>query len=164
MDSTVFFQGWGGLLRVVVAGVLGYTALVLALRVTGKRALGKLNAFDLVVSVALGSTLASLVLNSSVALAEGVTAFVILLTMQYLVTFLSVRSTRVARLVRAEPTLLFRSGFLAEAMRQQRVTEDELRQAARSEGHADLDGVAAILIEADGTLSVLTSLPDHQHR
>ncbi len=159
MDSTVFFQGWGGLLRVVVAGVLGYTALVLALRVTGKRALGKLNAFDLVVSVALGSTLASLVLNSSVALAEGVTAFVVLLTMQYLVTFLSVRSTRVARLVRAEPTLLFRDGFLHQAMRQQRVTEDELQQAARSEGHADLDGVAAIVIEADGTLSVLTSAP-----
>ncbi len=164
MDSTVFFQGWGGLLRVVVAGVLGYAALVLALRVTGKRALGKLNAFDLVVSVALGSTLASLVLNSSVALAEGVTAFVVLLSMQYLVTFLSVRSTRVARLVRAEPTLLFRDGFLTEAMRQQRVTEDELRQAARSEGHADLDDVAAILIEADGTLSVLTSIPEHPHR
>ncbi len=160
MDSTVFFQGWGGLVRVVVAGALGYIALVLALRVTGKRALGKLNAFDLVVSVALGSTLASLVLTSSVALAEGVTAFGVLLAMQYLVTFLSVRSPRVARLVRAEPTLLYRDGFLLQAMRQQRVTQDELRQAARSAGHADLAGVAAILIEADGTLSVLTSPPD----
>ncbi len=63
-------------MRVVVAGVLGYVAVIPALRVTGKRALGtghwalgKLNAFDLIVSVALGSTLASLVLNSSVALA-----------------------------------------------------------------------------------------------
>lgn len=129
MDSTVFFPGWGGLVRVVVAGALGYTALVLALRVASKRALGKLNAFDLIVSVALGSTLASLVLNSSVTLAEGVTAFAVLLAMQYLVTFLSVRSTRVAQLVRTEPTLLFRDGFLLQAMRQQRVTQDELRQA-----------------------------------
>ena len=70
----MFYDGWMGLVRVVVAGTCAYAALVLLLRISGKRTLAKLNAFDFVVTVALGSTLATVVLSSSVALAEGVVA------------------------------------------------------------------------------------------
>ena len=51
----MFFDSWFGLLRVLVVGALAYAALILFLRVSGKRTLTKLNAFDLVVTVALGS-------------------------------------------------------------------------------------------------------------
>ena len=71
----MFFESWSALLRLAIVGVSAYVALVLLLRVFGKRTLAKLNAFDLVVTVALGSTLAAVLLNRSVALAEGVLAF-----------------------------------------------------------------------------------------
>ena len=67
----MFFDGWAGLLRVLVVGALAYAALVLLLRVSGKRTLSKMNAFDLVVTVALGSTLATVLPSRDVALAEG---------------------------------------------------------------------------------------------
>ena len=106
----MFFDNWLGVLRVLVVGVVAYAALVLLLRVSGKRTLAKLNAFDLIVTVALGSTLATVVLSKSVALAEGLAAFILLVGMQYLVAWLSVRSPRFSDLVKSEPTLLLHQG------------------------------------------------------
>lgn len=155
----MFFDNWTGLLRVLVVGTSAYAALVLLLRVSGKRTLAKLNAFDFVITVALGSTLATVVLSSSVALVEGVTALALLVALQYVVAWASVRSPRVERLVKSEPTLLYRDGFLEGAMRRQRVTADEVEQAARGQGHADLRSVAAVVLETDGSLSFLTDPP-----
>lgn len=147
----MFFDNWMGLLRVVVIGTLAYVALVLLLRVTGKRTLSKMNAFDLVVTVALGSTLATVLLSKDVALAEGLVAFALLVLLQYAITWLSVRSDRVRSLVKAEPCLLLRDGqFLREAMRRERVTEDEVQAAARAQGIATLDDVAAAVLEPMG--------------
>ena len=159
----MFFNSWQDLLRVGVTGVLAYVALLLLLRTSGKRTLSKLNAFDFVVTVALGSTLATVVLSSEVALADGVAALALLVGLQWVVAFASSRSRRVERLVKAEPTLLYRNGFLAAAMRKERVTADELRQASRSQGHAGLEKVAAIVLETDGTLSILTEQPSSLH-
>ena len=58
----MLFDGWDELGRVLVMGVLGYAGLIVILRVTGKRTLAKMNAFDLVVTVSLGSVLAAAVL------------------------------------------------------------------------------------------------------
>lgn len=82
------FDSWFGLLRVLVVGTIAYAALVLLLRVSGKRTLAKLNAFDLIVTVALGSTLATVLLSKSVALVEGLAAFALLAGLQYLVVAL----------------------------------------------------------------------------
>jgi uncharacterized membrane protein YcaP (DUF421 family) len=65
--------------------------------VSGKRTLAKLNAFDVVITVALGSTLATILLSEGVALAAPVTAFALLITLQYVVTAVSLRSRSIAR-------------------------------------------------------------------
>jgi len=155
----MFYDDWQGLVRVVVVGTCAYVALVLLLRVSGKRTLAKLNAFDFVVTVAIGSTLATVLLSKDVALAEGVTALALLVGLQYAVAWASTRSHWAERLVKSEPTLVFRDGLLPNAMHRTRVTESELRQAARGQGHADLDAVRAIVLETDGSLSILTNLP-----
>lgn len=155
----MFFDNWDGLVRVVVVGVCAYVALLLLLRASGKRTLAKLNAFDFVVTVALGSTLATVLLSSEVALAEGVLAMAVLVALQFLVAWLSVRSRRVEGLVKSEPTLLYRSGFLHGSMRRMRVTEDEIRQAARATGKSGLDEVTAVVLETDGSLSILSEVP-----
>ena len=67
--EAIFFNGWSVLGRTLLIGVLAYVSLVFMLRVSGKRTLAKMNAFDLVVTVAIGSTLATIVLSRSVALA-----------------------------------------------------------------------------------------------
>jgi uncharacterized membrane protein YcaP (DUF421 family) len=158
----MFFDSWQGVGRVILVGTLAYAALVVLLRVSGKRTLTKMNAFDLVVTVALGSTLATIVLSKDVALLEGVTAFVLLVALQFAVTWLSVRSRRVRRLVKSDPTLLFYRGRILEgALRDQRVTEEEVRAAIRAEGKSELAEVEAVILETDGSFSVLSN-PDRQ--
>lgn len=154
----MFFSDWSGLLRVVIVGVLAYLSLVFLLRISGKRTLSKMNAFDLIVTVALGSTLATVLLSKDIALAEGVAAFTLLIGLQYVITWLSVRSRRMSNLVKAEPTLLFSGGrFLHDALRRERVTEDEVRAAIRSQGVPDMESVAAVILETDGGMTVLHS-------
>jgi uncharacterized membrane protein YcaP (DUF421 family) len=135
---------------------LSYVALILLLRVSGKRTLTKMNAFDLVVTVALGSTLATVVLSPDVALAEGVLALAMLIGMQLAITWLSVRSATLKHVVKSEPSLLFHDGrMLSRALRAQRVTEDEVRAAMRAEGVRRVEDVEAVILETDGSFTVL---------
>jgi uncharacterized membrane protein YcaP (DUF421 family) len=152
----MFYNGWHGPLRVVLVGTLAYAALIVLLRVSGKRTLSKLNAFDLVVTVSLGSTLATILLSRDVALVEGVVALTLLIGLQFVVTWLSVRSARFGGLVKADPMLLFfRGQFLRAAMRRARVTEDEVLAAVRENRFASLDEVEAVVLETAATLTVL---------
>ena len=110
----MFFDDWTGLGRVLIVGTLAYAALVLFLRISGKRTLTKLNAFDFIVTVALGSTLATVLLSESVALAEGALAMALLIALQFAITWLSVRAPWFRALVKSEPTLIFRDGRFLE--------------------------------------------------
>jgi len=150
----MFFDSWR-LGRVLVVGPLAYISLVLILRISGKRTLTKLNSFDLVVTVALGSTLATVLLSKSVALAEGVLAMALLIFLQFAITWLSVRSSRFQELVKSEPSLLVHQGrFLDSALRAQRITREEILAALRSNGVADAAD-AAVVLETDGTIAVI---------
>lgn len=152
----MLFNGWMSLGRTAIVCLLAYMALVVLLRVSGKRTLAKMNAFDLVVAVALGSTLSAVRMSQEVALAEGVAMMALLILCQSAVAWGSVRSGMIRRLVRVEPTLLVNRGeFFTSALRSQRVTESEVRQAARAQGVADLDDVA-IVLETDRSFSVLS--------
>lgn len=152
----IFFTGWSNLLRILVIGVLAYVTLVFFLRISGKRTLSKMNAFDLVVTVALGSTLATVLLNRDVTLAQGALAFALLVVMQYAVTWSSVRVAPLRRLVTGEPTLLFYNGeFMPAALRRVRVTAEEVRAAIRSAGLSSLGQAQAVVLETDGSFSVV---------
>jgi len=152
----MLFDGWAGIGRTLVVGALAYAALVVILRVSGKRTLSKMNAFDFVVTVALGSTLATILLSQNVALAEGITALALLVGLQYAITWLSVRSPAVNDLVKSEPALLlYRGEFLHGQMRRSRVVEAEVRAAVRAQGVASLAEVEAVVLETDGSFSVV---------
>ena len=152
----MLFDSWAGLGRVLLVGTLAYVVLVLLLRISGKRTLSKLNAFDLVVTVALGSTLATVLLSKSVALAEGALALALLISLQYAIAWLSVRSPRLEGMIKAEPTLLLHRGrFLEQAMRAERITREEILAALRASGAAEPQAIAAVVLETDGSLSVI---------
>ncbi len=152
----MFFESWAGLGRILLVGPLAYVALLLVLRISGKRTLTKFNAFDFVITVALGSTLATALLSKSVPLAEGALGLALLVFLQFVITWLSVRAPWFDRLVKSEPTLLLRKGeFLDRALRQQRVTREEVLAALRANGVADISTVAAVVLETDGSISVI---------
>ena len=152
----MFFTGWDSLLRTLVVGVASYAMLVLFLRVSGKRTLSKLNAFDFVVTVALGSTLATGLLAKDVAVADTVTAFGLLIGLQFLVTWSSVRLRWIRGAVTGEPHLLARRGeLLPEVMRKTRIAESEIHAALRSAGVGALEEAEAVVLETDGSISVV---------
>ena len=159
----MFFSSWADIGRVVVTGVVAYVSLLLLLRVSGKRTLAKMNAFDFVVTVALGSTLASMLLSKDAAIADGVVALTVLIACQFVVAWGQVRSTWLRRIVKGQPALLFYQGeWLAGAMARERVTRDELLAAMRSGGAASEQDVAAVVLETDGSVSVIRQPADPQ--
>ncbi|MCY7376749.1 MAG: hypothetical protein LH472_12385 [Pyrinomonadaceae bacterium] len=87
----MFFDDWFGLIRILIVGVLAYSALIFVLLASGKRTLSKWNAFDFVVTIALGSTLATVIISKDVSFAEGVLALGLLVGLQFVITWLSVR-------------------------------------------------------------------------
>lgn len=154
--TSVFFNGWHGLLRVVIVGVCAYLALVGMVRIAGKRSLAKMTAFDLVVTVALGSTLSSVILSRDVALLEGLLAMALLLGLQTLVAWLSSRYPALNELTKSTPAVLYADGgFDARRMLAERITRDDVMAAARSQGMQSLDGVAKVVLESNGELSVV---------
>ncbi len=152
----MFFDGWGKLGRSLVLAVLAYAALVIMLRLSQKRTLSKMNVFDFVFVVALGSTLATTILSPDVALADGLVAFGALMGLQILLSWLCATSHRVDSFVNGEPSLIFHNGnFLKGAMLRERVTKEELLLATRCQGVADLGTVDSIVLETNGELSVV---------
>jgi len=152
----MWFESLSSVLRVVLVGTAAYILLIIFLRISGKRTLSKLNAFDLIVTVAMGSTLSSALISSDVALAEAAAAFLVLVVGQYVIAWLSVRSTWFANVVRSEPRILLWNGrFDEHALRRERVTKDEVLSAIRGSGIGELDDVAAVVMETDGSIHVL---------
>ncbi|MBT2569929.1 YetF domain-containing protein [Planococcus sp. ISL-110] len=145
-------------IRIVTVGFLAYVGLVIFLRISGKRTLTKLNAFDLVVTVALGSTLATVLLDNNITLLEGLTAFALLIFLQYFITLLSVHSDWFNDIIKSEPRLLFLDGqFVRSAMKKERIKESEILQAIRNTGFGSTDKVKAVVLETDGSLSIISS-------
>ncbi|MCC5880732.1 MAG: DUF421 domain-containing protein [Idiomarina sp.] len=152
----MFFNGWESLIRTLIVGVLAYAALVLFLRIAGKRTLSKMNAFDWVVTVALGSTLATILLNQDVALAQGALALALLITFQFIVTWLSVRARWVRKVIAAEPSLLVYQGeYLEATMHRERVTKGDIRSAIHAAGQASVADVGAVILGTDGAFNVV---------
>ena len=91
-NASIFFDNWAKLGRSALLALCAYLALIFLLRVSGKRTLSKLNVFDFVFVVALGSVLASTILNQDTTLADGVAAFAVLMGLQVALSWLCVTS------------------------------------------------------------------------
>ncbi|MEX0694164.1 MAG: YetF domain-containing protein [Rhodospirillales bacterium] len=160
MSDPIFFDSWLGMLRIVVVGIAAYAVLILMLRISGKRTLSKMNAFDLVVTVALGSTLSTVLLDASVPLLEGIMALALLIFLQFAITWLAIRSDRFQNLIKSEPTLLVHeSRYLDASLRQQRVTRGDIGAALRESGMTDVSEVQTVVLESDGSITVIPRGP-----
>ena len=157
--SSFFFAGWPSIARILLVGAPAYLPLLALLHFAGKHSLAKTNAYGLVVTVALGSALASAVLTKQVTLADGVVAITLLLGLQYLLSTLISRWSWAHRLLTQRPALLVRDGRLLEdALRRERVTEAEVLAALRQSGIDSIERIGAVVLEADGSFSVIPAV------
>lgn len=158
----IFFQSWNELSRVAITAVLTYVLCVALISFFGKRASAKMNNFDWIVTVAMGSILGSSVLLKKVVLAEVLLGLFILLGLQFLFNKLSAYFEISRRTMKKSPALLYFNGeYIDKALQHERVTRDEVRTSIRSRGLIDEEDVSAVILEPNGELSVI---PSSQHR
>lgn len=152
----MLFDSWDNIIRVVSVGILAYAGLVIMLRISGNRTLSKMNSFDLVVTVAFGSTLSTILVNKNVTLATGLAALALLVVLQLAITWCSVRFRLVSSIVKTAPTVLLLEGELRyDALKRVRVTGEEVMAAVRRQGRGSLADIDAVILESDGSLSVI---------
>lgn len=154
MDA--IFDGWDGIVRVIVAAPIMYVAIIAFVRVMGKRSTSQMNNFDWVVTVALGSLVASGIILESVTIIEALLATALLMGLQWVLTKCMPHSKWLEHVVKAEPRILVEDGkLLDKAMQSERMTPDEIYAAMRSNGIVDLADVQWVILETDATLSVI---------
>lgn len=154
---TLFFDGWSGIFRILAISGFAYAGLIVLLRLSGKRSLTKLNVFDFVITVALGSTLASILLSKDVDWSEGMAAFLMLIGLQWLVAYAALKSTLVRRALKSEPCMLLEHGkYMEAALREERVTRAEIDAVIRQAGFGDPSFIAWVVLESDGSFSVIS--------
>jgi uncharacterized membrane protein YcaP (DUF421 family) len=157
----MIFDSWYDIFDIIVVGICTYVILVLTLRWFGKRTLATMHAYDLVITVALGSLLARIILSKDVALLEGVTAIVLLIALQFVFSRSALHSSTMRNLIKAQPVmLLYRGNFLYDAMHRERVGEEEIIATLRQNNINTIGQVDAVILEANGSLSVLTGIED----
>ncbi|WP_080146846.1 DUF421 domain-containing protein [Marinilactibacillus piezotolerans] len=150
-------------INMIIIGTLSYMLIIFVLRISGKRTLSKMNAFDFIVTVALGSTLSSLLINFQRNLWQGIIAFCLLVFLQFLTSWLSVRFKLANKLLKSQPTMLYYNGDYDErALKKERIAKNEITQALRSQGIGSTDTVSAVILETDGTFSVLKKKADSE--
>ncbi|RRN77557.1 DUF421 domain-containing protein [Pseudoxanthomonas sp. SGD-10] len=155
----IFFKDWESLYHVLICSVIAYITLFIFIRISGKRTLAKLNAFDFVVTVTLGSTLSSMILAKTT-LTEGMVALLVIIILQFLLAWLAKRSEKMEQIINSEPTLLFYEGkFLEKAMTKAVVTEEEIYAEVRKFRIERMEDVKAVVMELNGEITVVKKSP-----
>ncbi|MEL6160303.1 MAG: YetF domain-containing protein [Cyanobacteria bacterium J06623_5] len=148
-----------GILHTLIVGTLAYFGMIVWLRVSGKRTLSKWNSFDFIVTIALGSILASATLSKSTSFLQSVVSVGLLVGLQFLITWVSVHTSAVQALIKSEPTLLlFKGKFIESALKSERVAKGEVLAAIRLSGNDSLENIDAVVLETEGSFSVIKSV------
>ena len=146
-------------LNTTFLGTIAYIAIIFMLRISGKRTLSKWNSFDFVVTIAFGSILASILLSTKDTFGQGILGFALLVLFQFLLTWIAVRSSWIQKLIKAEPALLLDKGQLKhDVLKRERVAEGEVLAALRASGVGSIEDVDAVVLETDGSFSVIKDL------
>jgi uncharacterized membrane protein YcaP (DUF421 family) len=141
---------------VVVRSAVVYVVLLVLLRVAGKRELGQLTPFDLVVLLIISNAVQNAMVGPDTSLNGGILAAITLVAVNWLVARLGLRSSWLRERLLGTPSLLVDNGkFVEEHLRREGITEDEVMQALREHGVDDLAKVRMAVLEVDGTISVV---------
>ena len=143
---------WEFILRAVVVG-----AVVLGMvRLGGKRALGQITPFDVLLIVLLGNAVQNALLGQDTSLAGGLLLAATLITLNYTVGWVTTRSRRMERLIEGEPVLVARDGKLLDSvLRRELITQADFDAAMRQQGCGGIEEVALALLEINGHITIV---------
>ena len=133
-----------------------YLALLLLIRLSGKRTVGEFTPFDLVLMILLGNALENGMIGGDTSVLGGILVVVTLLLLNAGLARITARSTRVERLVEGTPVVLVRDGTVfRSALRKENVAIEDLEEAMRQSGCKDASQVDLAMLETDGQISVV---------
>jgi uncharacterized membrane protein YcaP (DUF421 family) len=145
-----------------------YAFLLVGLRLAGKRELGQLNPFDLVVLLLLSNTVQNAIIGNDNSLAGGVLGASALLIMNWVVVRYLYTHPKVARLLEGDADVLIEKGELHHArLKRELITQAELEAAARRQGIEGLHQVQTCRLEVGGALTFVPRAPtedEQRHR
>ncbi|MCA1832908.1 MAG: DUF421 domain-containing protein [Actinomycetota bacterium] len=140
----------------ILRTVAVYSFLVVGLRLAGKRELGQLNPFDLVVLITIANAVQNAIIGPDNTLTGGLIGGAVLLVVNYGVARLTYRFAAADRLLVGKESTLFADGKLNKRILQrERITREELMAAARNQGVRSLEEVDRIVLETNGVMSVI---------
>jgi len=149
---TMSLPWWEFILR----GLIIYVFLIVLLRLTGKRQVGQMAPFDLVLLLVLSNAVQNAMNGGDNSIIGGVISAVTLVAANWLISLLTYRSKKLEALVEGRPELLVHNGKLFEqALAHAKLTRHELMNALREAGCASIEEARAVLLENDGTISVI---------
>lgn len=142
---------------VIIRATLVFALLWFALRVSGKRQVTQLSAFELILLVTLGDLISQTVMQEDLSLTGGALAVATFTLLSILLSWVSWRFARARPVLDGEPSILLRDGEVNEdVLRYERLPLDDLLATAREHGVRDLADVDFVVLEADGTFSFFT--------
>lgn len=140
----------------VLRAVIVYFVLLFMLRLSGKRTVGQFTPFDLLVVVLLGTAVQNSLIGEDVSLLGGLILAATLIACNWLVGFATARSRTLDRLAEGSPVLLGRDGeIFAGVLRRQNISRLDVDEALRDNGIADLSRAALVMLEVDGSITVV---------
>ena len=143
-------------LDIIFRTLIIYIIILVGLRLSGKREIGQMNVFDLVVLLLIANAVQNAMVGPDTTLLGGILAAVVLLLVNGLVARLRLKWPRLRRLVEGTATLLVLHGeIIQDHMRQEGLDEETLLAAFREHGIAELSNVDMAVLEIDGTISVV---------
>lgn len=149
--------------ELILRGVVVYVFLIVILRVTGKRQVGQLAPFDLVLLLVLSNAVQNAMNGGDSSVLGGVISATTLVGLNYLVGYLTYRSKALEALIEGRPQVLIHNGVLFEdVMARAHLTHHELNAALRQAGCASVQQVHTAILENNGSISV-TPRNDHNH-
>jgi uncharacterized membrane protein YcaP (DUF421 family) len=144
------------LLDIVVRTAVIYLTLLVLIRVTGKRQVGQLTPFDLLLLLLLANAVQNAMVGPDTSVQGGLMAAATLFTVNLVVSWVARRNVGAARLLEGTPTLLIRHGkLLQDNLHREGITEEDLLRALREHGVEDVKIVRSAILEVDGTISVM---------
>lgn len=142
--------------EIIARTAIVYVVVLVLLRVAGKRELGQMTPFDLVVILVIANAVQNAMTGGDNSLIGGVIAAATLTGVNIVVGRWGSRVPLFRRLVASEPTLLLQDGTPIQAhLDREGMDLEELEMAARQHGIADLADVAAAILEEDGSISII---------
>jgi uncharacterized membrane protein YcaP (DUF421 family) len=146
---------WQELGLTAARGLLVYVAMLVIIRMLGKRTVGNFTAFDLLVALMLGEVVDEIIYGD-VTLAQGFVAIVVVAAAKYVTAWLAYLNHGLNRLFEGTPTEVVRDGdFVREGMRKELMNEEEVMASLRLQGISDMREVKRAVMEVDGIVSVI---------